>query len=1317
MTRPGRWRRLVVRPLVWALALLALAIGALRLFLDSDLARERARSLIAARVTEALGRPITIERADFSILPLSVELHGVVVPGDRPGAADFARVRRIRVDADFAALGESRLRIDWVEIAGLELALELRQDGDNIPRLAAAGGGGRRVDVSIGALEVTDSRVLLDERTLPLALAARGVLARFSGVGGTDLEGAVTAERVEVTLPEARPVELAMSAKARLFSDRIEISNARLQAPDFALRASGRVGWRDGTSVDLTVAIDASGDFVDRLGYLNGEIAGPVHAEGTFGWRRVRGSPRRGGEWGWRADVTSPALDLFGYRLEEIAGEASGDRGRAVFDLERGRFAGGGAHGRFEIELERPRFPARLDLTLAAADLDRLLARFDVPVSGLAGEVSGAFGFAFDLTDAERGQGDGELEILAANAPGDRVPAAGSTRVSIAAGVVELPDLELSTPGQEVAGSALIELGSGAGRVDLVVRSADLGELARLAEILEPGALWTPSSGSGDVALALELGRGGTLAEIDLDLAAFEAPGLVADRLTGRLIASERALERIDLEARRGVARLTVAGRVPLGEEDPTLALELAIESWPIEEARAWLPFDLPIAGPANGRLRLSGSTAALVGEAVMNVEPVTLAGVEAARLDTAFRFDSERVQFERASLTSEAGEIAGAGSVTLADGALDLELVSAGLDLARPPLTILDGGRLAGRLTFRARVGGTLEAPAGSLEGRVQELALGGESLASRPTAIEIEFTSGRLEAVADLGELGRLSGGGPIATDAPSRLSFRLESDRLDRWIELGSGMRVEQLAGTLVADLALDLAPDLPPVLEITIPELEFRLGERTVRALEPIAARADSEGLEITSLYLGLPGGEDELFVSGTVGGLGSGEASTDSDPTRLDLNLQASLDADWLAPWTAGLDLAGRIDGLARVRGTLERPEVSGQAQWSDGRFLPPSIPHTFDRIRALALFYADAVVLDRLAAEFAGGTVTASGRIDLPADGRELGYRFEAALRRVAPRWPAGWQLRGDGDLTLTSSAEGRQVRGELRLDRVWYLQDLDLSPAQLVQRLLARSRVDVAETDEFLSTTALAVGIRAVDSVRVRNNLARLSGDADLALRGTLARPVLFGAIDIEPGGTVTYGGNTYHVERARATFVNPARIDPLLDIVARARVDQYDVRLNVAGSLERLNTTFASDPPLPDLDILGLLATGAPVQGATMSEIGADPTAPGGSLAAEALLYGQAASLLTARVGRLFGFDQVQVRPLTTGDTVSTAQVTVGKRLSRELYVTYSIDPSSTAQQILQVEWRMTDNLVLVLTQNGNESYAVDARWESRF
>ena len=68
-------------------------------------------------------------------------------------------------------------------------------------------------------------------------------------------------------------------------------------------------------------------------------------------------------------------------------------------------------------------------------------------------------------------------------------------------------------------------------------------------------------------------------------------------------------------------------------------------------------------------------------------------------------------------------------------------------------------------------------------------------------------------------------------------------------------------------------------------------------------------------------------------------------------------------------------------------------------------------------------------------------------------------------------------------------------------------------------------------------------------------------------------------------------------------------------------------------------------------------------------------------------------------------------------SGDNLSSARLTIGKRLSRDLYVTYSVDPASTEEQRLRVEWQVSDSFALVLTQNGDGSYEADARWESRF
>ena len=59
---------------------------------------------------------------------------------------------------------------------------------------------------------------------------------------------------------------------------------------------------------------------------------------------------------------------------------------------------------------------------------------------------------------------------------------------------------------------------------------------------------------------------------------------------------------------------------------------------------------------------------------------------------------------------------------------------------------------------------------------------------------------------------------------------------------------------------------------------------------------------------------------------------------------------------------------------------------------------------------------------------------------------------------------------------------------------------------------------------------------------LRIDNNLARIVSSADLVLRGTYDKPVVFGRAEIERG-EVTFEGKRYVVTRGTIDFSNPNR------------------------------------------------------------------------------------------------------------------------------------------------------------------------------
>jgi translocation and assembly module TamB len=329
-------------------------------------------------------------------------------------------------------------------------------------------------------------------------------------------------------------------------------------------------------------------------------------------------------------------------------------------------------------------------------------------------------------------------------------------------------------------------------------------------------------------------------------------------------------------------------------------------------------------------------------------------------------------------------------------------------------------------------------------------------------------------------------------------------------------------------------------------------------------------------------------------------------------------------------------------------------------------------------------------------------------------------YRLTLEATGIELRHPDGWNLAGDAELVMTSTAEGALVSGRADLQRLGWTRDLRFELGAMLRELFRRRRLEVTAADSTLSRIALNVQLVAPDAVRVANNLANMTGSAELFLRGDLATPVLYGEVSVDAGGTLVYSGVEYLVERGRILFVDPYDLKAEIDLVATTRVRDFDVTLSAFGSLERLETRFSSDPPLPDVELFRLLAGGDVVESeAQLLDPRIARLAEDESTSAAGFLYGQAASAIGDRVSNLFGLDKFRIDPLTGSDrdNLSKARITVGKRLSKDVFLTYSVDPSSNDNQRLQIEWRVAQGLTLVLTQNGDNSYSADARWDTTF
>ena len=76
--------------------------------------------------------------------------------------------------------------------------------------------------------------------------------------------------------------------------------------------------------------------------------------------------------------------------------------------------------------------------------------------------------------------------------------------------------------------------------------------------------------------------------------------------------------------------------------------------------------------------------------------------------------------------------------------------------------------------------------------------------------------------------------------------------------------------------------------------------------------------------------------------------------------------------------------------------------------------------------------------------------------------------------------------------------------------------------------------------------------------------------------------------------GGSMVFRGSNYQLTRGDINFANPFRLEPVLNIEASTTISQYQVTIDFTGPASRLQLNYRSDPPLPDSEIVALLALG---------------------------------------------------------------------------------------------------------------------------
>lgn len=781
-------------------------------------------------------------------------------------------------------------------------------------------------------------------------------------------------------------------------------------------------------------------------------------------------------------------------------------------------------------------------------------------------------------------------------------------------------------------------------------------------------------------------------------------------------------------EIRSGLSGLQVNGRFSLGFPRPDGGEEIdarvRVEG---RDVRDFLDaFDLQdydLDGVVSGDFHLYGAYTRPYGFGHMTIDRGTAYGEAFSTAEAGLRFDGNGVWVDGVEMHKGGGLVTGAAYVGWA-GSYSFNADGRGLAVDTLALTTVPGyPPLTGQLDLSASGSGTFVSPRYDVKASIHDLFVGDEgvgqltgrlSVRNALLTYELEAASARLA----------VSGTGRIAlTDQmDADLSFQVSDTSLDPYVRaLQPGLSPFTSAvasGTIrvVGELA---NPDALRV-DASVDKVDLRLFDYRLRNAGAIRLSVDRQLLRVDALKL--VGEDTELDLSGTV------------DLPRKALALRATGGANLAAlqGFVADVRSSGRAEVSALISGTPADPVVSGTARIENGRLRRFAFPHALENLNGVVTFNASGVRLDGVTGQVGGGTVRFGGRVGL--QGLRLSeYDVTAVGQDMRLRFPEGMRSLVDATLALQGPVDSPMVTGTVQVKSAIWSRGFDTSTGFFSTLTGAEASPAVAgQLTDVTTTVRYDIRILSLSTLRIENDQARIVASADVSLRGSFERPLLFGHADIDRG-EAEFEGRRYQVTRGSLDFANPNRIQPFFDIEAETRVrvpgQTYRITLRLAGTTEHLQPVFTSDPQLSSLDILTLLfsdrAPSGDVELAALQRPNEREQALVEARAARALT-----GALSAEVGKVveqtFGVDTFQITPLLSDpyqqsarlNVNPTARVTIGKRISDRMFLTYARTlSSSTRDEIILLEFDQNDTLAWVLSQNEDRTYALEVRKRHSF
>jgi translocation-and-assembly-module (TAM) inner membrane subunit TamB-like protein len=1283
------------------------------------------RALAEREGSRRIERPMHIGSLSVRLFSGKFVLEDFVIEGlahtDRP----FLRAGRVEVSLAWQAMLHNEVLLDSIEMSDWQMVVEQWQNGHSFPRFASGPSGRRRFTTTLQYVRARGGEFTFEDHGTPWSTVARNLDISVTKVIG--YRGEATFSGGTVAIQNYVPMRADMKAIFRVDGGVVHFDRIDLKTDGAKSVATGDAdiaNWPE-----QTYRVNSSVDFHRMREIFFGGENYTLSGEGRFNglFHLYRGGRALTG--GFISDELGLDAGGHDYRFPDLKGKLAWLPDRFDVTDTSTDFYGGTARLRYSIApLGKPQ-PARAKFDAEWQNVD--LARFTdfMRTDGVrfAGRISGRNRLEWPLGHFKDHAGDGSWDVAPpAGRPPGYLAVGGHLTYRYDRDWVDMAEGRFTTPATDVAFSGRTAFGDDS-RIPFHVLSTDLQESDRVLA----GIMTAFGAPTGVIAVGGTADFSGTMLESFRSPrveGVFDAKNLRAwdvDWGGGRaaLVIQNSYVDVTGGHVQKDAGEVQVEGRFstsfPRRDRGEEMNARVRVTRWPAGDFKHAFNIDeYKVQGALSSDEHVYGPYHGPFGFGTLTIDNGVAYGEPFETASGSLRFEGNGVRIDSIQLKKSSGTAEGAAFVGW-NGTYSFNVDGRRIPMESVAAVHYPDAPLTGQMDFTADGSGTFAVPRYQFRAQIHDLFLKDEGIGDVTGRLEVRGTVITMELEAASPRLA-VSGTGRVdLTEGQNAdLTLRFTDTSLDPYARAFNPKLspFTTVVGSGTLHMKGDLASPARMNMDVLFEQVQLKLFDYALHNATPIRAVMNQSVIHVDDMRL--VGDGTELNVSGSV----------ELDSRRIAGLARGSANLAVLQGFYRNIRSSGQAQLAAQASGSLDAPIVLGQATITDGRLRYSSLPHSLEEVNGSILFDSRNIRFDGLTAKLADGQVTFDGRIGLdgysPSD-----LALTATGRSMRLRYPEGVRSDVDADLSLTGRVSAPVLSGTVTVQNAVWTTTFDTNGSLFDFSSGGGTPVASGVAPDTLPVR-LDVRVVAPGTLRVENSQAHIASSADLTFRGTYERPVVFGRVEVTRGEFV-FEGRRYLLTRGTVDFSNPARIEPTFDISAETQVrvssQPYRVTLRATGTMQRLHPEFTSDPPLPAITIASMLLgdVGSSAQNAELRVLQRP------DLTQQQLIQARAARLLTSpvsgEIGRVveetFGVDTFQLTPLVSDPTQlssrfnPSARVTIGKRISNKAYLTFSRSVTTSADQIILLEYDQTDRVSWILTRNEDATYALDMRVRKEF